>query len=102
MYQAWILLNIAGFLLEKNLKEGKRQQTILSKNNRLLFLLFFLLFIENFRGQMPFKGGGAKVILGVSPVAECQYRRISAKYTGSILWNSLDLSCMLPNQLTIF
>ena len=56
------------FLLEKNLRGGEgRQQVIAFKNNRLLFLLFFLLFF-NFRG--------AKVVLGgrpLPPVAESRH-----------------------------
>ena len=41
------------------------------QNNKLLFLLFFLLFFENFRGANVFLGE-AKVVWGRPPVAESQ------------------------------
>ena len=44
---------------------GKRQWTIVFQNNKLLALLFFPLFFENFRG--------AKVVWGVPPVTESQF-----------------------------
>ena len=46
----------SGFLLDKNFRGGGKDNGPLFFKNRLLFILFFLLFIETFRGQMPFRG----------------------------------------------
>ena len=44
-----------GFLPEKNLR-GAKDNRPLFLNNRLLFLLLFLLFFNILGGQMPFRG----------------------------------------------
>ena len=66
--------------------KGGRQYTIVFKNNRLLFLLLFLLFFENFRGRTPFKGGGQKSFWG-PPEAESKHH----KYVGGIMSTLRDI-----------
>ena len=63
----------AGFLLEKNIRGGQKTTGPCFLNNRLLSLLFFLLFLKILGGKRLL--GGSKSRLGgggASPVAESQ------------------------------
>ena len=52
----------------KNVGGGGEDNRPFFQNIRLLCLLFFLLFFENFRGQAPFRG---EVVLGAAPLPPC-------------------------------